>query len=258
MDFTSDINWFSIILGGFVFIGIPLLTFVGWIISGMLDNKRQEKRRVANDGLRQRGVTAQAVVISARDGMERSIYGRKERQIKYEVDVMPEGRMSFRLSFDHWTEKRGFTAVMGQLVGEVGRKIWVTFDPNDPSQMIFEHYHEEHGRIVQQQELEKRRFEFNKLVEMNNEIRRVGEEAEAFITRVEDLNLPYPLKGSRGLRLYFDVVPKSGAAFSSETHALILDTALVKYSEGKKAYVKFDPRKTERVALDSEKNRLLS
>jgi len=93
---------------------------------------------------------------------------------------------------------------------------------------------------------------------LSNEIRKVGEESEAVITRAEDLNLPYPSKGSRGMRLYFDVLPKSGVPFHSETHALIVETSMEKYSAGKKVYVRFDPRKPERVALDSEKNKLLN
>lgn len=258
MDFLSGMNWFSVSLGVICFIGVPVLLFIGWVISGTLDNKQQEKRGAEDDTLRKRGVTASAVVVSARKGMERSPFGRKEMRIDYEIEVQPEGGAPFSQSFQYWTERRGYTAIAGQLVGEAGRKIWVTYDPHDPSQMIFEYYDEERKKIVEQQDLEKRRFEFNKLVEMNNEIRKAGEEAEALITHVEDLNLPYPLKASRGVRLNFDVLPKSGSAFRSETYALIADASLAKYSTGKKVYVKFDPRQPEKAVLDSEKNKLLS
>lgn len=235
----------------------PLFAFIGWAVWGMLDNKKIAKNNEYNESLRKRGVTAPATVVSARHTVSRSPNGRKEMRIDYEVDVQPEGRTPFRQSFNHWRAQRNYTTVRGQLVGEAGRKIWVTFDPNEPSQMIFEHYDEDHLKIIEQKDLEQRRLEFNKLAELNNEIRKVGEEAEAVITRVEDLNLLYPSKGSRGMRLHFDVFPKSGDSFPSETHALIVETSVEKYSAGKKVHVRFDPRKPERVALDSEKNKLL-
>ena len=233
----------------------PLFGIIGWVIWGMLDNKQIARKDAYNDALRKRGVTAPATVVSARHTVSRSPYGRKEMRIDYEVDVQPEGRTPFRQSFKHWTAQRNYATVLGQLVGEAGRKIWVTYDPNDPSQIIFEYYDEEREKLLAHQKLEARRLEFNKLAEINNEIRKSGEEAEAVITRVDDLDLPYPLKGSRGMRLYFDVTPKNGSVFQSETYALIVDTALEKYSAGKKVYVKFIPHKPERVALDSERNK---
>lgn len=258
MNFLSEMNWFAIVLGAVCFVGIPVLSFIGWVVSGMMDDRMQKNRAAQEDALRKRGTTDPAVVISARSIMERSPFGRRERRIDYEVDVQPEGHTPFRQTFQHWSERRNFTTIMGQLAGEAGRKIWVTYDPNDPSQMIFEHYDEEHGKIIEQQELEKRRTEFNTLAEMNNDIRKAGEEAEAVILRAEDLDLPYPLKRSRGMRLHFDVLPKTGNSFRSETYALIAETSLEKYSAGKKVYVRFDPLKPERVVLDSEKNRALT
>ncbi|MBI3170382.1 MAG: DUF3592 domain-containing protein [Chloroflexi bacterium] len=249
--FSSIIVWICG-AGGCFFVGLAI-----WIVTAILGRRKETKQQTNNDELRKRGVTAPAVVVSARKGMERNLYETHELRIDYVVDVQPEGRPSFRQSFQYWSERRGFIAIAGELVGEAGRKIWVTYDPNNPSQMIFEHYEEEHQKIIGQQELEARRLEFNKLAQINDEIRKLGEGAEAVITKVDDLDLPYPLKGSRAMRLYFDITPKSGAVFQSETYALITDTALGKYSVGKRIYVKFDPRKLERVALDSEKNKSL-
>lgn len=257
MDLPVFQNWFSTALAVICFIGVPALGFLGWIVSGMLDNKRQEKKRAEIEAFRQRGVMAPAIVISARDGMERNVHGRKERQIKYEVDVLPEGRASFRQAFDHWTEKRGFTAVMGQLVGEAGRRIWVTYDPNDPGRMLFEHYDEEHGKIVGEQELDARRMEFNKLTEGNDDLKRRGEQAEAVIVKVDDLNLPYPRKKSRAVHIHFDVMQRNGPAFRAEGDVLIADSALEKYSAGKTVYVRFDPQNPKWAILDSERNRSL-
>lgn len=255
MSFLSEMNWFSVVVGAVCFVGVPVLSFLGWVVSGMLDDRMLKNRAAQEDALRKRGITAPAVVISARNIMERSPFGRREKRIDYEVDVQPEGRTAFRQSFQHWTERRNTTVILGQLAGEAGRKIWVTYDPNDPSQMIFEHYDEDHGKIVEQQELDKRRLEFNKLAEMNNDVRKTGEEAEAVILRAEDLNLPYPSRGSHGMRLYFDVFPKSGNSFRSDTYALIADTSMEKYSAGKKVFVRFDPLKPERTVLDTERNR---
>lgn len=255
MSFLSDMNWFSIVLGAFCFIGIPVLLFIGWIVSGMLDNRRQDRKSAELATLRDRGVLAPAVVVSARDGMDRNVFGRKERQIKYEVDVMPEGRAAFRQSFVHWTEKRGYTAIAGQLVGEAGRKIWVTYDPNDPNQIVFEHYDEEHAKIVEQQDLENRRREFNKRTAGNDDLKKRGEPAEAIITRVDDLNLPYPLKKSRAMHIYFDVTPQSDVIFQSEGDVLINEDAFQKYAVGKKVFVRFDPQNPKWAVLDSERNK---
>jgi hypothetical protein len=255
MSFLSDLNWFSVALGAICFIGIPALSFVGWIISGVMDNKQIEKRNAENEALRKRGVTAPAVVAFARTHMSRSPYGRKEIRIDYEVDVQPEGRTPFRQAFKHWSERRGYTAVAGQLVGEAGRKIWVTYDPNDPSQMIFEYYDEERGKIIEQQELDDRRREFNKRAEGNDDLKRRGEAAEAVITGMDDLNLPYPLKKSRAMHFRLDVTPQSGPGFRAEADALISDAAIEKYSVGKRIYVRFDPLDPKKAVLDSERNK---
>jgi len=137
----------------FSFCIFPLFAVIGWAIWGMLDNKQIEKNTAYIEALRKRGITAPAIVVSARHTASRSPNGRKEMRINYEVDVQPEGRTPFRQSFKHWRAQRNYTTVLGQLVGEAGRKIWVTFDPNEPSQMIFEHYDEDHLKIVEKQGL---------------------------------------------------------------------------------------------------------
>jgi hypothetical protein len=248
-------NWFSLVLAGSCFIGIPALLFISWLISNVVDNRMQEKREAQNNALRKRGVTALAVVVSARKGMARSPFGRKEIRIDYEVDVQPERGTPFRQSFQYWTERRGYTAIAGQLVGEQGRKIWVTYDPNDSSQMIFEHDDKEHEKIVKEKEVDARRAEFNKLTEGNEELKKNGEQAEAVITRVDDLNLPYPLKGSRAMHLWFDVTSKTGLVFQAEANVLIVEASLQKYSVGRKVYVRFDPRQQQRAVLDTERNK---
>ena len=144
MELPPLSNWFSVILFACCFIGIPAALFVGWLVSGVMSNRRGENKEAQNNALRKRGVTASAVIVSARKGMGRSVAGEKEIQVDYEVDVQPENGEKFRQSFKHWRADRGYTAVGGQLVSEQGRKILVTYDPNNPAQMIFEHYDEKH------------------------------------------------------------------------------------------------------------------
>lgn len=257
MDFPSFPGMFATILGGVCVVGVPLLLFIGWIISGVMDNKQQEKREAQNGALRKRGVTAPAIIVSARTVMARSSSGRKEIRIDYEVDVEPEARAPFRQSFQHWTERRNYTAIAGNIVGEQGKKIWVTYDPNHPSHMIFEHEDSEHEEIARQQDVDARRLKFNELTKFNEELKKTGEPAEAVILRAEDLDLPYPAKGSRAMKFYFDVFPASGASFKSEANALIGGAAVGKYSAGKRVYIRFDPRQPERAVLDTERNKTL-
>ena len=75
---------------------------------------------------------------------------------------------------------------------------------------------------------------------------------------MDDLDLPYPLKQSRGMRLYFDVIPQNGEPFRSEGDALIAEIALEKYSAGTKVFVRYDPQNPERAVLDTERNKSLS
>jgi hypothetical protein len=116
------------------------------------------------------------------------------------------------------------------------------------------HYNENHEEGV----LNYRRGVFNKLTEGNEELKKTGEQAEAIITGVDDLNLPYPWKQGRAMHMYFDVMPRTGPIFRGEANVLIADIAVEKYSVGKTVYVRFDPRQPEKVTLDSERNKLLN
>ncbi len=249
MELPPLFNWFSIVLLSVCVIGIPVLLFVGWIISGVMDNRLNDKREAQNNALRKRGVTSPAVVVSARKNMSRSPFGRKEIRIDYEVDVQPQGQPSFRQSFQNWTTKTSFTAINNQLVDEVGRRIWVTYDPNDKKQMIFEYYDSEREKILAQKEWNSRRASFEKQEKQNQALRNDGEEAVATILEAEDLGLAYQWENAVSMRLKFEVTPKSGSSFHAETQGLIGTASLEKYSVGKKVYVKFDPREPARVAM---------
>jgi len=237
----------------FVAGGCCLVGVVIWLATSWLGLRKSAQKIMNNEDLRKRGMTAPAVIVSARKGLAQNT----RMRIDFIVDVQPEGKPSFRQSFQHWTERRGYSAVMNELTGEAGRKIWVTYDPNNPNEMIFEYYEEDHQKMLEKQELDARRLEFNKLTEGNEELKKRGQPAEAVITRVEDLELPYPAKKSRAMRIEFDVMPTTGAKFQSEGNFLIGDVAIEKYSVGKKVYVRFDPLNPKIAVLDSERNKSL-
>lgn len=140
------------------------------------------------------------------------------------------------------------------MVSEHGRKIWVMYDPQDTSRAFLDHYDNQHEEVM----LNYSRGEFNQLAESNEELKKNGEQAEAIITRVDDLNLPYPLKKSRAMHLYFDVTSKVGFSFEAEGYFLIGDSVTEKYSVGRKVFVRFDPLYPKKAVLDSERNKVLN
>lgn len=248
MELSSLLNWFSSILSGSWW--IPAILFVGWLISQLIDNRLQAKKEAQINTLRKRGVIAPAVVVSAVKGTTRSPFGREEMKIIYEVDVQPEGNSAFRTTFKTWVTKRNYTAVFNRLIDEEGRKIWVTYDPNDTKQMIFEYYDSEREEILTKRALSDRRAAFEKAEKLNETLRKKGEESLATILESEDLGLAYKSDNAKAMRFKFEVTPKSGAQFHADSSAMIGNAALEKYSVGKKIYVKFDPREPGRVAVE--------
>lgn len=231
---------------------IPLTPLEFWHFLLDREYKREKKEyKEMISVLQERGVTAPADVISINTtGTKRQEPGwhfgtpTYQTEYEYQVNVFPKNGEPFKVNFFQF---------MGNIYDESGNfpsRILVLYDPNDRSKVIFHSFLKD--------ETNERRAEFNKLADLNDYIRKVGEGAEAMITRVEDLDLDYPNRSGRAKRILLRVTPKSGASFSSETHAIIGYTATEKYSEGKKIFVKFIPDKLERVAFDSEKNKLIS
>jgi hypothetical protein len=167
------------------------------------------------------------------------------------VEITPENGAPFQAKINHEFNGGTYTSVFNEMISEHGRQVWVVYDPKDPARAYFSHYGENHEEGV----LNYRRGIFNKLTEGNEELKKTGVQAEAIITGVDDLNLPYPLKKGRAMHLYFDVMPRAGTIFRAEGNVLIGDAALEKYSVGKTVYVRFDPSQPERAVLDSERNR---
>lgn len=227
--------------------------FVSTVVRGRA-NRKQARKEAA---LRKRGVLAPAVVVSAHTRAKRSSVDGEFIRIDYTVDVHPDGAEPFRAEFRHWSERRGYTAIRNEIVGEAGRHIWVTYDPDDPDDMIFEYHEEERVAIEREADLEFRRGQFNVLLESVAPLREHGVPAEATIVGVDDPDLPYPRLESTGLHLHVDVVGPGIGPRRVVMPALIGFVALDKYSAGRRVFVRVDPDDHDRVVLDSERNRLL-
>lgn len=217
-------------------------------------NRKQQKKEAA---LRAKGVMAPATVVSAITRKKRSNVDGKFIHIAYTVDVQPEGAAPFRATFQHWSSRRGFTAIRGEIVGEAGKRIWVTYDPTNTADMIFEYDDSERESRLREADLDARRTVFNAEAEQLQLLKTSGSPAEATIVQVDDLDLPYPRRESTAFNLHLDVTPAGGQTYRAVAPALINVAALAKYSAGRRVFVMFDPNDPQRVVLDSERNRAL-
>lgn len=252
------------VVGGMIFtIFFPISPemLFDWLQFNKLEKKMEAEAEAEQKfivELAERGTVAEAKILSLRSsGQLRRLSGKQpEALFDYDVEVLPKDKTAFTASFQHWlpvydsTGKFGADSIGDALRGERDQKIYVMFDPNDQSQIMHSHYEKDHSTIL-------RMIEFNKNIKGNDELKRVGEQAEAVITLAEDLNLPYPVKKSRAMRLEFKVTPKSGMDFKAEGLHLIGDKALKKYSAGKRVFVRFDPQNPNWAVLDSERNKSL-
>ena len=127
---------------------------------------------------------------------------------------------------------------------EVGKKIWVTYNPNDVTEMLFEHHDKDRKYYLGYPA-------FAKLEKQNIVIRQTGEEAIATILEVEDLELvhSYHKEMKSVLRLKLEVFPKAGEPFQAEVQNTFMNAGLHKYTVGKKVTVKFNPQDKTQVAL---------
>lgn len=249
-----------IVIVGLLIIFLIVLTVGGWVISRTSQKsdkefrEEHEKKKAYRQAMRVNGITAPAVIISAK----RITGGRSTHVVDFGVEIRLEGESPFQAVFRDEISRSNFEVKNYQMVDEIGRKIWVTYNPNDHSQMFLDHYDEDHEAVLKNRELEMRRGEFDKRIAMNADIKKTGEQAEAVITQVEDLDLPYPaVYPSKGMRFWLNVTPKTGAVFTAELDAIIAEQSINKYSAGKKVYVRFDALNPQRVVFDSERNKSL-
>lgn len=211
----------------------------------MLRNKKQ--RDEGRDALRKRGVMAPAIIhASRRKSGSRGSAG-YWLNMTFEVEVQPENQPAFKATFhDSLPVSQHEYFNSGDGSKNVGRKIWVTYDPNDTAQMIFEHYDSDHEYIL-------KRSAFERLEKRNKEIRQTGVEALAIILEAEDLKITNPVEKDHLqqtiMRLKLEVTSKDSSNYQAETQGLIANTSLHKYSVGRKVYVKFNPLDRTQVAL---------
>lgn len=243
--------------GVLVFLVILLLPIVVIFVfkqNKQLNAERAERRKFQEAIRDNGGIMAPGVIVAAK--ILKSWGGGKNRApnghiLEYLVEITPENGSPFQTKINHEFDGGTYSSIFNEMTSEHGRKIWVVYDPKDPTRAYFSHYNEKHEEGM----LNYRRGIFNTLTEGNEELKKTGVQAEAIITGVDDLNLPYPWKNGRAVHMYFDVMPRDGSVFRAEGDVLIGDVALEKYSVGKTVYVRFDPNQPERAVLDSERNK---
>jgi hypothetical protein len=213
-----------------------------------MPQKFKQQRQEQITALRKRGLTAPAVIRFARNGVAQGPDNDQRLQVTFDVEVQPEGGSAFQTSFTDWLEISQYEAFRAgaERPKDVGRKIWVTYDPNDVTQMMFEYYDEARkykvGRPI-----------FEQMERRNKQIRETGTEAAAVILKAEDLELANLVEKDHLqqtiMRLKLEVSPSAGEAYQAETQALIANASLPKYAAGKKVYVKFNPQDKTQIAL---------
>lgn len=222
---------------------IVLILIVGGWIFYSNKNHRQGKQTKLKE-LRTRGVTAPATIISAKNGIVNSGSGDRLMLMTLEVEVEPEGRSKFQTTFKDWLPVGRQFVSWGDRPEEVGKKIWVTYNPNDVTEMLFEHHDKDRKYYLGYPA-------FAKLEKQNIVVRNTGEEAIATILEVEDLELvhSYHKEMKSVLRLKLEVTPKAGEPFQAEAQNTFMNAGLHKYTVGKTVTVKFNPQDKTQVAL---------
>jgi hypothetical protein len=243
MEVLSDIlDCIKFPLGALSIIVFVVLVF--WLQNRSRKVLFQQRKDLRNE-IGKNAVMAPAVVLSAKNG----VVEKSRMWVTFTVEVQPEGRPAFQATFKDWVllQKRGFVS-WGERHEEVGQKIWVTYNVNDPTEMILEHYDVDHRVLMGQRA-------FEKIYERNKIIRETGEEAEALILAAADLNLHVKLEKefntAKGHYMLYkvEIYPKTGDPYKAEFQALIKTSSLPKFEAGKKCYVKFDPQDRSQVCI---------
>jgi hypothetical protein len=231
-----------------VIVGVILLAV--WILrSNAQDAKKYNQQREEKAAvLHKNGITSPATIRSARNGIVKGSKNNQRMLVTFDVEVQPEGRAAFQTTFQDWIGiSQHTTFVAGsERTKDAGRTIWVTYDPNDVSQIMFEYYNENRkymlGRPI-----------FERMEKTNKTIRETGEKASAIILEAEDMELANVVEKDHLqqtiMRLKLDVTPQNGESYKAETQALFANSSLGKYTAGKKVYVKFNPQDKTQVAL---------
>ncbi len=195
------------------------------------------------------GVTSPGIIVSAWNNYA-SGGGKHSRattaHITFEIDVLPEGQPPFRAKIKETLPiKQDEWFMMGPRKEEVGKKVWVTYDPNNRNRIVLDHFDFNHGFMTRRRDFEKAENELQG-------VRKNGEDATAEILDVEDLGLSFDIEkdSSKILRLRLLVTPANSASYETDTVGLFMNTGLHKYTVGKKVYVKIDRADKRKVALN--------
>ncbi|MBN8657751.1 MAG: hypothetical protein J0M11_18615 [Anaerolineae bacterium] len=241
-------EWLVSLAGCFT---VPIITLLGLLLGGWIlysnttgAKKYQQERLSKLKDLRNRGVTAPAVILSAKNGIVDTRRGDRLMHMTLEVEIQPEGGSTFKTTFKDWLPVGRPFVSWGDRPEEVGKKIWVTYNPNDVNEIMFEYHDKERKYMLGYPA-------FAKLEKRNAEIEKTGEEAIATILETEDLELvhSYEKEMKTVMRVKLAVTPKTGEPFDAETQASFVNSALHKYAVGKKVIVKFNPQDRTQVAI---------
>ena len=264
-----NLNWSGFGIYGCV-CGFSLIALVIFVVIANIVNKpaidqinakhdERIKRKIViyeNGGLLAPGIIISAIrVRSWGDTSKRRNH--KFHLIDYEVDVFPPNDAPFHTKFREEIVREGYQIKDGQMVSEHGWKIWVTYDPSDKSKAFLDHFDTEHETAMETRDLDFRQMKYNLVFEENEKIERYGQQAEAVITQIDDLQLPASLLKSRAMHLHLDVNTGAGANHQAECDAMISEASLSKYTVGRKVFIRFNSQNPRRVALDTKRNKKL-
>jgi hypothetical protein len=206
-------------------------------------NRARQERANA---LRKKGLTAPAVIISAKNGIVQGSKNNQRMLRTFEVEVQPEGRPFFQTTFKDYVAAGSTYTTWGDRPEDIGKIIWITYNPDDIKEIMFEYYDKDRKYILG-------RPHFDKLEKRNKIIRETGEEALATILEVEDLELTNIVEREylfqTIMRLKLEVTQNNGSHYQAETQASFSNASMHKYAVGKKVYVKFNALDKTQVAL---------
>ncbi len=226
-----------------------VVLFAVWIIRSnkqSTQNYNRERQERAND-LHKKGITAPAIIISAKNGIVQGSKNNQRMLRTFEVEVKPEGHSVFQTTFKDYVAVGNTYTTWGDRPEDVGKTIWVTYNPNDVTEIMFEYYDKDRKYILG-------RPDFDKLEKRNKGIRETGEEALATILEVQDLELTNIVEREylfqTIMRLKLEVIQNNGLHYQAEAQALFSNASMHKYTVGKKVYVKLNPLDKTQIALD--------
>lgn len=114
----------------------PVFIFLNRDSKKQMDEVEKYQKSIRDSG----GVLAPAVVVGAQvlSGGRRA--GSPSFVIRFEVEVTPNDRPSFRTKFRHSIRPNGYKIENYEMVSEYGKKVMIMYDPNDVSRVYVDTY----------------------------------------------------------------------------------------------------------------------